>query len=60
MELLDAGGESLIDGTGFGFARLIVGGGSGEVEPVAYLGNGGLMTRRAQGLVDVSHESASG
>ena len=60
VELLDASGEGLIDGTGVGFARLIVGGGSWEVEPVAYLGNGGLMTRRAQGLVDMSHESASG
>jgi hypothetical protein len=60
VELLDAGGEGLIDGTRLGLAGLVVGAGSWEVEPVAYLGNGGLMTRRAQGLVDVSYESASG
>src|SRR6476620_4713600 len=60
VELLDTGGEGLINGTGFGLAGLVVGGRSWEVEPVAYLGDRGLMTRRAQGLVDVSHESASG
>ena len=36
VELLDAGGEGLVNGTGLGLAGLIVGGGPWEVEPVAY------------------------
>ena len=60
VDLLDAGGQGLIDGTGPGLPGLVVGAGSRKVEPVANLGNGGLLTRRAQGLVNVSHESASG
>lgn len=60
VDPLDAGGEVLVDGAGLGFAGLVVGAGSREAEPVAYFGNGGLTTRRAQGLDYVSHESASG
>lgn len=60
VELFDFHGEGFVERSGFSLSLLVVGGGSWEVEPVADFGDGGLMTRRAQGLVDVSHESASG